>query len=82
MFQQETSDFLLGNFLAMFVLLSWADIRLGRERRGRGVGRLECLWILEPLSDGTLPEGAEPREGAVLAVVLELNRALLHTGHN
>jgi hypothetical protein len=65
----------------MFVLLSWADIRLGRERGWRGVTGLESLGILEPLSDGTLPEGAEPSEGAVLAVVLELNRALLHTGH-
>jgi hypothetical protein len=66
----------------MFVLFSWADIWLGRERGWRGVARLECLGILEPLSDGTLSEGAEPREGAVLAVILELNRALLHTGHN
>ena len=59
--------------------LSWANVRLGGGQGWRGVAGLECLGVLEPLSDGALSEGAEAREGAVLTVVVELNGTLLHS---
>ena len=51
---------------------------LRRERRGRRITGLEGLGVLQALRDGTLSEGPEAREGAVLAVVVELDGALLH----
>ena len=59
--------------------ISWANVRLGGGQGWRGVAGLECLGVLEPLSDGALSEGAEAREGAVLTVVVELNGTLLHS---